>query len=454
MGDDTTGAERAWSFRSFWPLLVLAALCAGLFAPAARAAGATPPRTALLKAHTDLQALVRQAHAPGTRKLLNGATSELGGATAAALWLDPNDAAAPPAGTAVVADCRAALVDLSRLTGPLARSRARTAATQLILTADRQLAVRVIAEAAGGNRSLLKLANNALAAGGRASAGGRFAAAVGDFGIAWQDGFGALTNVVVTAATHVSVASLSSTANKAQANPAVSIVNLTTVNGQSPLTSNGKPELLFIYSRSCSACALESWAIVTALSQFGSFSNLQLSQFAAQNTTPAVAGFTFAGSSYHSSYLAFVPIELATAPGPAGYSSPPQLTSAQSALFETLDPLGTLPFYDLANSLASIGPPVQPSLASGVSWRQVASTLTDPGSSTAQEILGPGEALAYAVCQHLANDGLPFPASCSTLTSQGPGYCASDVFDPPVPADVARRRVETPVARPAVCRIG
>ena len=48
----------------------------------------------------------------------------------------------------------------------------------------------------------------------------------------------------------------------------------TTITG-APLTSGGKPEMLYIGAEYCPYCAAERWAMIVALSRFGTFSGLR-----------------------------------------------------------------------------------------------------------------------------------------------------------------------------------
>ena len=51
---------------------------------------------------------------------------------------------------------------------------------------------------------------------------------------------------------------------------------LIATSGQPALTSGGKPEILYMGAEYCPYCAAERWAMVVALSRFGTFSNLHL----------------------------------------------------------------------------------------------------------------------------------------------------------------------------------
>src|SRR6266516_3727623 len=46
------------------------------------------------------------------------------------------------------------------------------------------------------------------------------------------------------------------------------------INGGTPLTSGGKPEMLYMGAEYCPYCAAERWSMIVALSRFGTFSGL------------------------------------------------------------------------------------------------------------------------------------------------------------------------------------
>lgn len=70
------------------------------------------------------------------------------------------------------------------------------------------------------------------------------------------------------------------------------------------VTSNGRPEIIYIGTPFCAACAGERWALVLALSKFGTFANL--SGTTSADIHPGGPTFSFSGATYTSRYLSFV----------------------------------------------------------------------------------------------------------------------------------------------------
>ena len=81
------------------------------------------------------------------------------------------------------------------------------------------------------------------------------------------------------------------------------------------LTANGKPEVLYMGAEYCPYCAAERWAMIVALSRFGTFSGLATVHSAAANGAgsaepyPNTPTWTFVHATYTSQYLTFSPVE-------------------------------------------------------------------------------------------------------------------------------------------------
>src|SRR5262249_44166572 len=130
----------------------------------------------------------------------------------------------------------------------------------------------------------------------------------------------------------------------------------TTISG-TPLTSGGKPEMLYMGAEYCPYCAAERWAMVVALSRFGTFSGLAATHSAAKNGQgqaepfPNTATWTFANTHFTSNYLTFTPVEMNTNvpdPSTGGYTTLQTPTAQQQALLTKYDAAnnGAIPFID------------------------------------------------------------------------------------------------------------
>jgi hypothetical protein len=193
-----------------------------------------------------------------------------------------------------------------------------------------------------------------------------------------------------------------------------------TISG-TPLTSGGKPEVLYIGAEYCPYCAAERWAMVVALSRFGTFGGLALTHSAAVNGAgqaevfPNTATWTFAHATLASKYLTFTPVETYTnVPDPAtGFYTPLQtLTAEQQALLTKYDSAngGAIPFIDYGNRYLTVGASYDPGVLAGLTWNQIAADLHNAGSPVAAGALGTANYITAAICG-LTNDQ---PASACT----------------------------------------
>ena len=193
------------------------------------------------------------------------------------------------------------------------------------------------------------------------------------------------------------------------------------VNGGTPLTSGGKPEMLYMGAEYCPYCAAERWSMIVALSRFGTFSGLSTVHSSTTDTPSNLPTFTFHGSSYTSKYLTFTPVEMQTNVLDQSTGNYPVLekpTAAQQALLTKYDAApyttsaGAIPFIYFGGKYLSVGATYDPTVLNGKSWDQIASALSDPNSAIAKAIGGSANHITAAICKMTGNQ----PASACTAT--------------------------------------
>jgi thiol-disulfide isomerase/thioredoxin len=163
-----------------------------------------------------------------------------------------------------------------------------------------------------------------------------------------------------------------------------------------PLTgSNGKPQTLYIGAEWCPYCAAERWAMIVALSHFGSFSGLRETTSSSTDVDRNTATLSFYGSTYTSNYLDFAPVELQDR-----NENPLQsMTSQQRQIAQTYDGDNSIPFIDVGNLYSMVGQGVSPNPLQGKSWQQIADALSDPASPITQAIVGNSNYLTAGLCK-------------------------------------------------------
>ena len=179
--------------------------------------------------------------------------------------------------------------------------------------------------------------------------------------------------------------------------------------------------MLYIGAEYCPYCAAERWAMVVALSRFGTLSGLGLTHSAAVDGAgqaepyPNTATWTFAHTTFASQFLTFTPVETYTnVPDPAtGFYKPLQTpTAEQQALLTKYDSAngGAIPFIDYGNKFLTVGASYDPGVLAGLTWNQIAADLHNSGSPVAAGVLGTANYITAAICG-LTNDQ---PASACT----------------------------------------
>ncbi len=239
---------------------------------------------------------------------------------------------------------------------------------------------------------------------------------------------GSALNDLVATVTSVPASTLDKVGNGGSAVSAKPIP----VKGTAPaLTSGGKPEMVYEGAEYCPYCAAERWAMIVALSRFGTFSGLQTISSATKDgggsaePYPATPTWTFAHATYTSKYLTFTPVEAYTNipdTSTGFYTTLQTPTAAQTALLTKYDAppyvasadAGSIPFVDFGNKALIIGASYNPGILSGLSWSQIAADLSNPNSSVAKSIDGVANYMTAAICKMTGNQ----PASACTPTVQ------------------------------------
>jgi hypothetical protein len=164
------------------------------------------------------------------------------------------------------------------------------------------------------------------------------------------------------------------------------------------LTANGKPELLYIGAEFCPACAAQRWAMVVALSQFGTFTNLQQTRSAAQDGD--IPTLSFYGSTYSSPYLTFTSVETTTNQPQGNYYRPLETpTAAQQALWSsTLGGNLAFPFVDVGGKYVLNTSQVPPAVLRGHRFDQIASTVGNNHTTIGASIDSAAASLVKYIC--------------------------------------------------------
>jgi hypothetical protein len=198
-----------------------------------------------------------------------------------------------------------------------------------------------------------------------------------------------------------------------------------TVSSEPALTASGKPEVLYIGAEYCPYCAAERWAMIVALSRFGTFSGLSTTHSSSTDVYPNTPTWTFHGSTFTSNYITFTPKEMYTnIPSGSGYTTLDTLSSSQNSIFAKLDAPPyvqstqydeSYPFVDFGNKYVIVGASYDPSILDGLTWATIANDLHNPSSSVAKAVNGTANYISAALCK--LTDNQPSTACTSTVQS-------------------------------------
>jgi thiol-disulfide isomerase/thioredoxin len=190
------------------------------------------------------------------------------------------------------------------------------------------------------------------------------------------------------------------------------------------LKSGGKPEILYMGGEYCPYCATERWAMVQALSRFGTFTGLHGIHSSSTDVYPSTPTVTFYGSHYTSKYLTFSPVETAGLTENSTLQTP---TSAQDKLFAKYDyppyvqanEKGAIPFIDLGGKYLIHGAQYNPQVLQGKTWAEVAAALSDKSTAIAQGADGAANILTATICKLTNNQPASVCSSATITTLQG-----------------------------------
>jgi thiol-disulfide isomerase/thioredoxin len=185
------------------------------------------------------------------------------------------------------------------------------------------------------------------------------------------------------------------------------------------LKENGKPEVLYMGAEYCPYCAAERWAMIVALSRFGTFKGLQTMESSSSDVYANTPTWTFVDAKYTSSYLSFSTVEEENR-AEKTLQTP---TSAQQALLTKYDAppyvqsadAGSIPFVDFGNKYLIVGASYSPQTLDGLSWSKIATDIQSPGNAVAKAIDGTANYITAGLCK-LTGDA-PANVCTSTITS-------------------------------------
>ena len=212
---------------------------------------------------------------------------------------------------------------------------------------------------------------------------------------------------VVQAVAAIPVATFDMVGAPAGAGPAPQVVG-----GQPPLTLHGKPAVVFVGAEFSPYSAVTGWAMVSALSRFGTFDHLGMTRSSSSQLYSPLDAFAFTGTTFSSHDIALQAVDAygatLSSTAPAGYVAMTVPSGAAAQALRRLDPSDgqgpVLPFLDVGNRLVLVGAQgdASPELLAGLSMSGIVTALDDPSTAVAKAVLGEANDISAAIC---ASDG-------------------------------------------------
>jgi hypothetical protein len=207
------------------------------------------------------------------------------------------------------------------------------------------------------------------------------------------------------------------------------------LSGTTDLTDGGKPAVIYVGGEFCPYCAMQRWALVVALSRFGTFSDLgQTISSSSTDVFPGLQSWSFKGSRFSSPSLTFDPAEIySSTPTGNEYEPLQSLSPIQKDAYDNYDLKygGGIPFLDIGNKFLALGASASPSVLEGLSLEQIAADLSDASSPVAQAVDGTANYIIAAICSVAGSNAAPI---CSSpLIAEAQTAMASHSFNPSAP---------------------
>ena len=152
---------------------------------------------------------------------------------------------------------------------------------------------------------------------------------------------------------------------------------------------------MYIGAQFCGSCAGERWALVMALSKFGTFKNLSGTTSSASDIHPGGPTFSFYGATYTSRYLSFVTDEespTAINRSTSSYESVQTLTEQEHNIITAWDVApyttqsGSIPFVDIGGEFLLTGVQYDANAIAQMSFRTAAGVMTSGKSAVSKHV--------------------------------------------------------------------
>ncbi len=173
------------------------------------------------------------------------------------------------------------------------------------------------------------------------------------------------------------------------------------LDGATEIKVDGKPQVLYVGAEYCPFCAVERWALIGALSRFGTFSGITETTSSSTDVHPDTPTFSFVNATYQSDYVSLKTVETQDREG-----KPLQtLEGDAAALFQKYNTGGSIPWINYGGTNATTGATVDSTAFDGKTYDQIIEGILDPNSDLGKTVLPAVNVITAQICQQ--NGGQP-----------------------------------------------
>jgi thiol-disulfide isomerase/thioredoxin len=186
--------------------------------------------------------------------------------------------------------------------------------------------------------------------------------------------------------------------------------------GGTALTQDGKPKVLYVGAEYCPFCAMERWALIGAMSRFGTFTGVTETTSSSDDVHPNTPTFSFKDAKYTSDVLAFEAVETQDR-----NKQPLQTLEGENlALFQKFNPGGGIPWITYGGTHATDGATVDANAFEGKTYDQIIAGIQDPTSDIGKTATPAMNMITAQICEQTKGQ----PANVCT----SPGVASASVL--------------------------
>lgn len=161
---------------------------------------------------------------------------------------------------------------------------------------------------------------------------------------------------------------------------------------------DGKPRVIYVGAEYCPYCASERWALVTALSRFGTFTGIEYAVSSPTDNPASIPTLSLKDAKYTSEYLSFESYEVSDRAGKPLQTEPPDVQALQKA-----NGGSSIPWVYYAGKAYQSGSTVDGTVFGDQAQDPIGAKLSDASSPITKAVIGGANLATARLCQVTGN---------------------------------------------------